>query len=337
MVLPNGNGGDIIAQMRGQIGAAHAKLNAQEQYLRQMAGESALQRQQVTLLNQKLGEFSSLLANARMGGSASGGGAPMAPANIGQVGWQEQVLYINEIPGRRIPWDLVVSIPIGANVSSTQPGTMPISQDGPFIAVARMATFQSTHTFSMVSGGNTVTLNGRSHGRYRPIHSTFDFMDSQAFMPVVGAAFPGGGNAIYASPTNHSGFRTMEFDGTIMLQDSGSAWFRGNQAVPTAFWTDGLNSAFQLGALDFFERGSTIQALVTPNHVNNPQGGNVNGFMAGAIYPDISSQYDVHEGILDPYVVGGTVDPCTRIPDGILTIVLHGFKILQPPGPVRMS
>ena len=143
-------------------------------------------------------------------------------------------------------------------------------------------------------------------------------------------------------PSNHSSFRTMEWDGVIEFYNQGAAYPRSNIQVPSAFWVSENNAPFQLGALDFFERGETLQWRVTPTHVNNPDAGNVSAFggAAGNPFPFLDSQYDVHEGIsdpIDPDATANTADPVTRLPDGILTIGLHGYRIIQPPGPVAMT
>jgi hypothetical protein len=129
----------------------------------------------------------------------------------------------------------------------------------------------------------------------------------------------------------------MEFDAVITMLNQGAAYPRSNDPIPSAWYSESINSPWQLGALDFFERGETIQWKVTPTHVNNPPAGNVSGFAAGGTFPFLASQYDVHEGVKDPLVSDVTVDPITRLPDGILYLMLHGFRIIQPPGPVRLT
>jgi hypothetical protein len=164
-----------------------------------------------------------------------------------------------------------------------------------------------------------------------------DLHDGQlGYQPIVGAALPGTGVGIYASPSNHSSFRTMEFDGVINFQNQGSGYMRQNIDLPSSFYSTEINSPFPLGALDFFERGEVLQWKVTPLHVNNPPAGNVSQFAAGGVYPFLASQYDVHEGILDPVIQAQTTDPVARLPDGILTIGFHGYRIIQPPGVVSM-
>jgi predicted PhzF superfamily epimerase YddE/YHI9 len=68
--------------------------------------------------------------------------------------------------------------------------------------------------------------------------------------------------------------------------------------------------------------------------VNNPPFGNAFG-IAGS-FPFSSAQYDVQEGIRDVSQVGVTEDPVTRSADGILLVVYHGYRIIQPPGPVAL-
>lgn len=313
-----------IDALRQQTSAAHARLNSLGQAVSQSQGNDAILQQELRRLQQNQSE----LANALSRIEAQRSGDP------------QHIRYVEQIPGRRVPFDLLVNISIGANVTSQQPATTLISQDGPFVAVARYAIFQSALQFNVTDPetNNTAGFQGRSYGRYRPIHSAWDLNDGNPqYQPVVGGAFPGTGNAIYASPSNHSSFRSMEFDGLINFQNQGSGYQRQNIDVPSAFYTQEINSPFSLAALDFFERGEVLEWKVTPLHVNNPPAGNVRGFATGGFYPFINSQYDVHEGILDPYIEDQETDPVNRIPDGILTIGFHGYRIIQPPGVVSFT
>jgi hypothetical protein len=133
----------------------------------------------------------------------------------------------------------------------------------------------------------------------------------------------------------------MEFDGNILFVNSGSGYPRTNDSsgIPSSMYVSGINDAFQLGALDFFERGETLEWNVTPMHENNPSAGNVFGFgtvNANNIFPFSDAQYDVQEGVLDPDIADVSTDPVSRNPAGFLILGFHGFKIIQPPGPVRM-
>jgi hypothetical protein len=244
---------------------------------------------------------------------------------------------IENIPGRRIPFDLLVDIPINAQTTSVQQGTITISQEGPFVAVARYATFLSAFSYQVRNpvNGNISTFNGRSFGRYRPIHSAWDLNDGQPYTQLVMAAPPPGSGAPHViSPANASPFRTMEPDFRIKFENAGSSFPRSNIEVPSSFWTTSINEPFALGALDFFERGEVMTIKVLPLHPNNPAFGNLSGYGApNPAYPFLDSGWDAIEGINDENnPAAGDLDPVTRVQNGILTIGFHGYRIVQPAG-----
>lgn len=313
-----------IQQLRQSVGMALSKSRELEGALGQERGNNAGIRQEQERLRTELNNLSQAMSQL----TAQSSGDP------------ENVRYIEQIPGRRIPFDQMVDIPIGSGVTAEQQASTTISQDGPFVAVARYATFRSALSYTVTDTvtNNAVAFQGRSFGRFRPIHSAWDLNDASAqYQPVIGGALPGTGGAIYASPSNHSSFRSMEFDGIIRFQNQGSAFQRQNIGLPSAFYTQQINSAFNLGALDFFERGEVLEWRVTPLHVNNPSFGNASAFSVGGVYPFLGSQYDVHEGIVDPEIANQATDPVIRLPEGILTVGFHGYRIVQPPGPVSLT
>lgn len=255
----------------------------------------------------------------------------------GTRGGNPGVQYVENIPGRRIPFDYLVDIPIGANITGVQQGTITIDMDGPFVAVTRVACFMSTYGFQRTDPetGVSAQFQGRSFGRYRPIHSAWDLNDGQPPSEVVQAvAFPGNGAPYVASISNASPFRSMQTDFRVKFENAGSSFPRSNLEVPSPFWTQQINSPFQLGALDFFERGEVMNFKILPQHANNASFGNISGYGApNPNMPFIQSQWDRVEGINDQNDAdAGTVDPITRAPQGILTIGFHGFKIIQQPG-----
>jgi len=319
----------VIAGLQQQVGYL-------QQAVRNMQGTGAGNARDLQEARSRIEQLQGAL-----GAVSSGGGGQSTDLPCPEKISEHSIRYIERIPGRRIPFDLLVDIPIGATQAATTQGTRTISQDGPFVAVMRYATFQSALQFQVTDPvtGAAATFQGRSFGRFRPVNSVGDLNDAAAgvFNPVVGMAFPGTGAPIFASPSNMSSFRSMEWDGAIEMLNQGSGYPRSNQEVPSAFYMSELNSAFQLGALDFFERGETIQWKVRPTHLNNPSAGNVAGFGAGGLYPFLASQYDVQEGISDPINPNATTDPVVRLPDGILIVGMHGIKIIQPPGPVRIT
>jgi len=257
--------------------------------------------------------------------SRSGGGGP------------PNIQYIENIPGRRVPFDMLVRIPIGANINSVQQGSILVSQEGPFVAVSRVATFISQYQVQRTDplSGAKASFYGRSYGRQRPIHSMWDLMDGMPRQEVTQSVpFPGTGAPHVLSPSNGSPFRTMESDYTIQFLNAGSSFPRSNIEVPSAFWTPQINAPFELGALDVFERGETLTFNVQPLHINNPSYGNIQSFASSnANFPFLASGWDYMEGVNDQALTAaGSTDPITRLPDGILIIGFHGYRIIQPAG-----
>jgi len=245
---------------------------------------------------------------------------------------------VENIPGRRTPMDMLVDIAIPAGDMGVKQGTITVNQEGVFIATCRYATLQSTYSYTVtpVGGGAAAGFYGRSYGRYRPIHSAWDLNDGRPVCQVAmgGLAFPGTGAPFIASPSNLSPFRTMEGDFRIRFENAGASMPRSNLEVPSPFWTRNIVEPFDLGCLDFFERGEVMQFRVGPQHVNNPEYGNLTGFAANPNFPFAGSQWDAIEGIDDSIQELGsqTTDPVTRVPNAILTIGFHGYLIQQPAG-----
>ncbi len=262
----------------------------------------------------------------------------MAQVSAQRTGGNPSLQYVENIPGRRVPFDELVAINVGANVSSELQGSITINQDGPFVATARYAFFLSQMSFQYrdpTSGAATIFI-GRSFGRWRPIHSAWDLNDGIPRSEVVQAVpAPGTGAPHIISPSNASSWRTMQPDFSIRLENEGTAYPRSNLYVPSPAWTEQINSPFGLGALDVFERSEVITFKIQPLHPNNPSYGNVQAFTGpGDNWPFLASQFDAVEGISDEVINDAEVtsDPVTRLPNGILYIGLHGYKILQPPG-----
>jgi hypothetical protein len=311
--------------------------------------------------------------DARLGDMAKIAQALIVSRHDGSIEWPGKggdggIRRIEDIPGRRVPFTMTVDIPIGHDTTSVQQQSVTISQDGPFVAVRRIATFMSQYQYSVTNGAAVAKFAGRSFGRYRPIHSAGDLLDAQsncvmdsgamllndlsqavALKPpvtnMIMTAFPG-------YPSSQSNYRSMEFDGRIQVINAGSSYPRQKDAVPSVFWSQNISDPFDLAALDFFERGEIITVMVQPNHVNNPPVGNVNGdTIWGAVggYPYLAGQYDQHEGIAYPQgtsqalggqmhyeggnIVISTTEQIQRLPDGILTIGWEGYRIQQPVGP----
>jgi hypothetical protein len=310
--------------------AAGAARRAEEQAAAHGAGvEQAVgqMRHDHELVMQNLTDLSNVLEATKVNRIGGGNGNP-------------DIQRIEQIPGRRVPFDLITEISIAANDTSVRSGTNTISQEGPFVGVARYCAFLSQYTFQFTDpvSGDISNFLGRTNGRWRPVHSMADFNDSILPADVQRiVAFPGTGDASYSSPALHAPYRSMEQDFRITLLNQGSSFPRSNIPVPSPFWTTFVNSPFQLGALDFFARSEVIEYRVQPQHVNNPRSGNIQAITAGGIFPFSDAQFDNHEGVNDPVnaaVAPGDPDPVTRLPNGTLVIGMHGYRIIQPPGAV---
>jgi len=244
------------------------------------------------------------------------------------------IRYIEDIPGTRVPYDLLVAIPIASGESGPFTQTAVVSADGPFVAVERVLTFLSTYSFQVLAeGGDRPIFNGRSFGRYRPTHSACDFLDAQGgYSHPVGAAAPGTGLFSLVQSNQHSPFRTMEWDGTIEVVAAGSGLRRQNSPVPSSIWCPGVGGVSQLPTLDYFAPTASIEFTARSNHINNPNAGNIQA-LVGAL-PYLDSQYDAHEGITYTAAVPGadTADTITRLPNGILVVGYRGFRIIQTQG-----
>ena len=318
---------------RAAAGANATARKAMDGYSQALADVDAL-KQVVQNQDQRFQHMQGLMQGLRISGS-QGGGDP-SPAQVGRP----DMLSIEEIPGRRIPYDLTIQIGIPDSQQSPLTGSYPLSMDGPFVAVARYATFISSYTFQVTSEQNNIILTGRTWGRQRMISSVLDLMDA---MPgwvdgltseldgtcdgeIVSPPAP----AVTSRPASRSPFRSMTFDGYIEI--SSSTFPRQNQHVPTSLWAPGFNQMVQLPVLDYWEKGETIEFKVEPSHVNNPTAGNIQGLLGSMPY--LAGQYDGQEGIMYPawQCTPGQADIIQRRPSGILVVGLLGYKILQPPG-----
>jgi hypothetical protein len=266
--------------------------------------------------------------------------ASLKMERIGGTNGDPNVQRIENIPGTRVPFDMLVEIPIDAASTDLRQGTITVSMEGPFVAEARMCTFLSQFQFQRTDpvNGQITSFLGRSNGRFRPIHSAADHNDALLMAETTRAiAMPGTGAPSYASPSNHAPFRTMEGDFRVTVRKQDDGFPRSNISVPSTFWTTYVNSPFELAALDFFPRASIIEFSVTPQHINNPSAGNLQAYGAGAVFPFIGAQFDHHEGIQDPLdatLVAGDPDPITRLPKGVLILGFRGYRIFQAPGAV---
>jgi len=181
-------------------------VNRQNAFLRQLSDKTVASEEAAKRALNQLEGMKSVMSRLSIGGgggvSRFGSNAPMGKGPSGK--W----VSLDEIPGRRIPYDFHVSILIRNGEASETSGTLYVTPDGPFVATARYAIFQSAHQFRYSSESGVSTFSGRSYGRFRPIHSANDIMDAQrAFEQLsmyqpsyVGATLNPAGNAIVPVP-----------------------------------------------------------------------------------------------------------------------------------------
>lgn len=357
---------NLFEQLRAEF---NQKVNQLAGALRKQAVDAVREAQAKS--NEQLGHLATIASALQMQHQtgSSGGGTTSG------FFWERGTIRIEDIPGRRTPYTLTQDIAIGSDVTSVRQESATITQEGPFVAVKRVMTFQSSYEFQSTDPltGVVTRLPGRSNGRYRPVHSACDidnihnsvadssgwFARASDVAAAVGARLP---SASISLPSNTSSFRSMEFDGRVVTLVEGSGLQRSNQSVPTALWMENINTPYEQAALDFFERGDVITWQVTPNHAHNPAVGNVDGQavfgelmgVGATAWPFVAGQYDVHEGIATPNsgtspvqsaspadfnafrgVTPITTDTIVRIPSGIVTIGYEGYRIYQPVGPVR--
>lgn len=355
------NGDQVFRQAAADIRReVDSKINRTAGGLRKQLGEVEQK------VSEKIGQMQAIANNLELhrGGVDTDVGYNMREeGNIVRPG----NIRIEDIPGRRVPYVFLVDIFIENGTASIVESSFTVSQEGPFVAVKRMAIFQSAFEFQTtdVDSGNLARFAGRSFGRYRPIHSAWDLLDAQhaavtdsstwwlAQQAAAIGAGPGSpiASAALSLPSNMSSFRSMEFDGRIEVINAGSSYPRQNKEVPSAWWSAGINSPWDLGALDFFERGEIVTFKVNPTHINNPPAGNIGSECVipltdngGTGWPFVAGQYDAHEGICTPEAATSGVDntdlvnviatdPVQRLPDGILTVGFEGYRIIQPIGP----
>lgn len=317
-----------LQQLEGQLNqrinaiAANSRKNYEQVQVAQM---ETLQK-----MEQGLSAMGSILSGLNMNRSQGSG---------------QGITRIEQIPGKRVPFDYYVTIPINAGDSTEQSQTFTVSQEGPFVATHRWAVFVSRHQIQVTVDETTSTFFTRSYGRQRPVHSVTDLLDGHAAMtttlsnPYTSGAYV----AALGLPSNISNFRSMEFDGLISVSDQGTTLPRQNAPIPTSQWAEETNKAVPLSALDLFERGTIVQFTVKPLHINNPAAGNVNGqnVFGAAGWPFLAGQYDPHEGIVTPGAFTVTdedgitpivSDIVERVPNGELYIGFRGYRIFQPPG-----
>jgi hypothetical protein len=240
----------------------------------------------------------------------------------------QRIKYIEDIPGKRIPYMLNFEIELPSGVSPSggvaQITTMAnqqffdvqqISMDGPFVATHYMGALQ-LKTFSLgptqarpqdaAAGQEVITP---LTGRFRPLASTAD-----AFS---GAYIGPGTQTIAAVHTPRPG--AIDFLWT--LEDEGSRRSRQNQIPqPSRYFFTEVDRPYYLACSDFYERGSTIRINVSPTRDMDLVE------MAYVAYNGVSGGEGAD-------ITGTGNDRRVFATGGTLYLTMGGFKILQAETP----
>jgi hypothetical protein len=248
----------------------------------------------------------------------------------------ERIRYIEDIPGKRVPYfmNFEIEIPGPTTPATTVAGqrlsdAKQVSQDGPFVATTYLGAFLMK-TYSIGPYGDEV--EGRPNdppagsevitplsGRWRPVASSADPFAGAYIGYSMGAASIGGAQAAQT-------FRPGTVDFLFEVADEGVDRLRQNQIpIPSRYLFSEFDRPLYLPVSDFFERGSTIRFSATltrelgfaeVNYALLP-----NGFAEGdQVPPPDPSQAGAIGRV--PVAVGGT-----------LYFTMLGYKILQAQSP----
>jgi len=246
-----------------------------------------------------------------------------------------RIRYIEDIPGKRVPYFLQfqINIPGPTTPTSSVAGQrlstiQQISQDGPFVATTYLSAFQmktySIGPYETDEGGRPEDPAAGSEvitpltGRWRPVASTADPFAGAYIGPFTGPNTLAG--ALYPQT-----FRPGIIDFLFEIQDQSVDRNRQNTPIPSRLCFVVVHRPVYLPVSDFFERGSTIQFAATltrelgfaeVNYVSLP-----NGYAEGNQTPPPDPDAPDEVGRC-PVAIGGT-----------LYFTLLGYKILQAQSP----
>lgn len=253
---------------------------------------------------------------------------------------QERIRYVEDIPGKRVPYFMQFQINIpGPSTPTTQVAgprlndVKQVSQDGPFICTTYLSAFLmktfSIGPYDVQAGGGrpndppagTEVITPIS-GRWRPVASTAD--------PFAGAYIGYRIGALdLATAQTPQTFRPGIIDFLFEIADEGTDRLRQNGIpIPSRYLFSEFDRPLYLPVNDFFERGSAIRFSATltrelgfaeVNYALFP-----NGFAEGTQVPPPDPTAGAPNANSGRAVVsiGGT-----------LYFTMLGFKILQAQSP----
>lgn len=250
----------------------------------------------------------------------------------------ERIRYIEDIPGKRVPYFLSfeIQIPGPTTPSTTVAGTKlsdtkTVSQDGPFVATTYLSAFLMK-TYSIGPYGD-VDNPGRENdpaagtevitplsGRFRPVASSADPFAGAYIGARLGPQTIAGAQAVQT-------FRPGTIDFLFEIADEGVDRLRQNQIpIPSRYLFSEFDRPLYLPVSDFFERGSSLRFSATltrelgfaeVNYALLP-----NGFAEGDQQPPP-----------DPTILDGSQGRSVVSIGGTLYFTMLGYKILQAQSP----
>lgn len=245
----------------------------------------------------------------------------------------ERIRYIEDIPGKRVPYfmNFQINIPGPTGPAVTIAGAQlsdvkQVSQDGPFVATSYLSAFlMKTFSIGPYGPGRLSDLPAGSEvvtplsGRFRPVASTADPFAGAYIGVSMGAASVGGAQSAQT-------FRPGTIDFLFEIADEGVDRLRQNQVpIPSRYLFSEFDRPLYLPVSDFFERGSSIRFSSTltrelgfaeVNYALLP-----NGFSEGDQNPPP-----------DP-TLAGTIGRVPVSIGGTLYFTMLGYKILQAQSP----
>lgn len=248
-----------------------------------------------------------------------------------------RIRYIEDIPGKRVPYFYQFQINIPGPTTPTQSVAgqrlttiQQISQDGPFVCTTFLSAFlmktYSIGPYSLADEGS-----GRPNdpaagsevitpltGRWRPVASTAD--------PFAGAYLGYGvGPNTTAGALIPQTFRPGLIDFVFEIQDQSVDRMRQNTPIPSRYLFSEFDRPIYLPVSDFYERGSTVQFGATLTREL--------GF-AEVNYTSLPNSYA--EGNQSPPPDPEAANEVGRVPvaiGGTLYFTMLGYKILQAQSP----
>lgn len=150
--------------------------------------------------------------------------------------------WIEDIPGRRVPFTGVIELTIAANSTSRVEGVLTLSTDGPFVCTGIAMFFQRT--------------TGSYSGEWGPA-TTFDARIAAA-------------NAQFGFDTLYDQVNIGSFD--VELSEAGSDRNWQNASFASALFSPQSGGVYVLPVANVFGRSSVVSAKVTPGVVQTVAG-----------------------------------------------------------------